>query len=63
VNVALVESGDIVQTLADGTYKLSTTFTGLGALEFALESYETQTIPFEIKEGSLLTRDVVLVAM
>ena len=63
VNVTLVESGDIVQTLADGTYKLSTTFTGLGALAFALEGYKTQTIPFEIKEGSLLSRDVVLVAM
>ena len=63
VNVALVESGDIVQTLADGTYKLSTTFTGLGTLEFALEGYETQAIPVEVHPGDSLIQDAALVAM
>jgi hypothetical protein len=63
VNVALVESGDIVQTLPDGTYTLSTIFTGEGTLEFALEGYETQTLPVEVHEGGSVTQDVVFMAV
>jgi len=63
VNVALVEEGDIVQTGADEKYKLSTSFTDLETLEFALEGYVTQTFPADIAEGGTLTQDTALVAV
>ncbi|MFC2092329.1 carboxypeptidase-like regulatory domain-containing protein [Bacteroidota bacterium] len=63
VDVALIESGDIVQTLVGGTYALSTSFTGAGTLVFSLEGYETQTIPVEVHEGGPLIQDAALVAM
>jgi len=63
VDVALIESGDIVQILANGTYALSTSFTGAGTLEFALEGYETKTIPVEVHEGGSLIQDAALVTM
>jgi hypothetical protein len=63
VDIALIESCDIVQTLVGGTYALSTSFTGAGTLEFSLEGYETQTIPVEVHEGGPLIQDTALVAM
>lgn len=63
VNVALIESGNIVQTLADGTYTLLTTFTGAGTLEFSLTGYVTQTFPIDVPEGGTLTQDVSLAAV
>lgn len=63
VNVALIESEEIVQTDANGNYKLTTVFTGAGTLEFALEGYVTKTFPVEIPEGGSLVQDAVMVAI
>ncbi|MFA7359680.1 MAG: carboxypeptidase-like regulatory domain-containing protein [Candidatus Kapaibacterium sp.] len=60
VNVALIESEDIVKTDSDGKYKLTTVFTGEGTLEFSLEGYATQIFPVEIPEGGSLVKDVVM---
>lgn len=60
VNVALIESEEIVQTGADGRYTLSTVFTGEGTLEFSREGYVTQTFPVEIPEGGSVVKDVVM---
>jgi hypothetical protein len=60
VNVALVESEEIVQTDEEGRYTLKTNYTGEGNLEFSLEGYTTQTIPVTIEEGGELTQDVSL---
>ena len=62
VNVALIESEEIVQTDEEGRYTLKTSYTGEGNLEFSLEGYTTQTIPVTIEEGGELTQDVSLVA-
>jgi hypothetical protein len=63
VNVALVESEEIVQTDEEGRYTIKTSYTGDGNLEFSLEGYTTQTIPVTIEEGGELTQDVSLVAV
>ncbi len=63
VNVALIESEDIVQTGADGKYTLSTVFTGEGTLEFSLEGYVTQIVPVEIPEGGSVVKDVAMAAV
>jgi len=60
VNVALLESDNIVQTDISGKYTLSTTYTGTGTLEFTLDTYVTQTIPVEIAEASTLTQNAQL---
>lgn len=60
VNVALLESDNIVQTGPDGKYTLVTTHTGAGTLEFSLDGYITQTISVEIAEGSTLKQDAKL---
>lgn len=63
VNVALVESEEVVQTDEEGRYTLKTSYTGEGTLEFALDGYTTQTFPVTIEEGGELTQDVSLVAV
>jgi len=63
VNVALIESEEVVQTDEEGMYTLKTSYTGEGTLEFALDGYTTQTFPVTIEEGGELTQDVSLVAV
>lgn len=63
VNVALIESEEIVQTDEEGMYTLKTSYTGEGTLEFALDGYTTQTFPVTIEEGGELTQDVSLVVV
>ncbi|MFC2092645.1 carboxypeptidase regulatory-like domain-containing protein [Bacteroidota bacterium] len=63
VNVALIESEEVVQTDEEGRYTLKTSYTGEGTLEFALDGYTTQTFPVTIEEGGELTQDVNLVAV
>ena len=63
VNVALVESEEVVQTDEEGRYNLKTSYTGEGTLEFAFDGFTTQTFPVTIEEGGELTQDVSLVAV
>lgn len=63
VNVALLESENIVQTGPDGIYTLSTTHTGTGTLEFTLDGFATQTFTLDIPEGGTLTQDAKLKAV
>ena len=58
--MALVKSEEVVQTDAKGKYKLSTSYTGAGTIEFALATYVTQTITVDIPEGATLTQDAKL---
>lgn len=61
VNVTIAETGDTVQTLADGKYILKTDFTGEGTLEFALAGFVTQTFPVDVPEGGALVQDAAMV--
>jgi hypothetical protein len=63
VNVTIAETGDTVQTLADGKYILKTNFTGEGTLEFSLAGFVTQTFPVDVPEGGTLTQDAGMVAV
>jgi hypothetical protein len=60
VNVSIVESGDVVQTGVDGTFTLSTNFTGDGTLEFSLVDFVTQTFPITLGEGASIVQDAQL---
>jgi len=62
VNVEVLESGESELTLEDGTYTLSTGYTGEATLEFSLAGYVTQTFPVELSEGEEITQDVSLAA-
>ncbi len=61
VNVSLLEAGDSVVTIANGTYKLVTNFTGEGTLEFSLAGFVTQTFPVDVPEGGAVVQDAGLV--
>ncbi len=63
VNVTIAETGDTVVTIANGTYKLVTNFTGEGTLEFALAGFVTQTFPVDVPEGGAVVQDAVMVAV
>jgi len=60
VSVEVVESGESEVTAADGTYSLSTGYTGAGTLEFSLAGYLTQTFPVELSGGGEITQDAAL---
>lgn len=63
VNVALLETGNIIQTDAHGKYTLVTNFAGEGNLEFTLDGFVPQTIPITLEEGGTLIQDAVLRAV
>jgi hypothetical protein len=63
VNVALLETGNIVQTDAHGHYEMKTNFAGDGTLEFTLDGYVAQTFAITLEEGGTLAQDAVMRAV
>lgn len=51
VNAALLEAEDYTISNVDGTYILTTNYTGEGTLEFSLTGYKTKTYVIDIPEG------------
>lgn len=60
VTVKIVQTDEAALTNDSGAYKLSTTLTGTGTLEFSLGGYETFSTQIEIHKGGKIVQDAVM---